>query len=67
MNSTEKKLWAPKELAARWSMSRDAVLDLFHTGKITAEIAEKPVYRFDLETVEKQLKERAEKKGKPTP
>jgi hypothetical protein len=29
MNSTEKKLWAPKELAARWSMSRDTVLALW--------------------------------------
>lgn len=58
-----KKLWTPAQLAERWGVSKNKVLDLFHAGAITAEIAEKPIYRFNLETVEKQLKARAAKKA----
>lgn len=47
------------DLAKRWSMSKDAVLDLYHRGAIPAEIAEGKVYRFDSEKVESILAERA--------
>ena len=60
-----KTLWTPKMLAERWSMSKDAVLDLYHRGEITAEIASGRVYRFDLDKVERQLALRAKRKSKP--
>lgn len=62
--NADQQLWSAKQLAARWGMSKDAVLDLFHKQAITAEIAEGKLIRFDLETVEKQLKNRAKAKAK---
>ena len=59
MDAADKKLWTPAQLAERWGMSKNKVLDLFHAGAITAAIN-----RFDLETVEKQLKARSRT---PTP
>lgn len=55
-------LWTPSMLAARWQMSKDAVLDLYHRGAIPAEIAEGKVYRFDLAKVEAALAKRAKKR-----
>lgn len=58
----EKKLWKSTELAKRWGMSSDAVLSLYHTGVMPAEISEGRTIRFDLEKCEKALAERAEKR-----
>lgn len=64
MNATEqRKLWSATEMSKRWGISKQKILAMFHSGVITAEIAEEKTIRFDLETVEKQLKERAAKKA----
>lgn len=55
-------LWTPAMLATRWSMSKDAVLDLYHKGAFPAVIAEGKVYRFDLQQVEAALAKRAKKR-----
>ena len=60
----ERKLWGAPELSERWGISKQKILSMFHSGVITAEIAEGKVIRFDLDTVEKQLRERAAAKRK---
>lgn len=55
-------LVTPEELAARYAVAKSTVLDWFHQGKISAEVAVGKVYRFDAEKVAADL--RAEAEGK---
>lgn len=63
--NADKQLWSAKQLAQRWGVSKEAVLVLFHKNAITAEISEGRLIRFDLDTVEKQLKSRTHKAEGP--
>lgn len=55
-------LMKPEELAARYGVAKSTVLEWYHKGMITAEVAVGKVYRFDADKVAAELRKHAAKK-----